>query len=233
MRIGCHYPDGAAGCCPAGIYGVLITESFTSLKDNGSGTRTLQTYLKADHADFALVLSEHAQLSKFHYMDLTDFELPATPEGQYYTLEFWKSAVNGVYDRDDDLLFELRRFIWDGQNYAESRLSSLESISEYEVRVATSYDSNTNTLHCMASLFKDGEHVSDPISCNIKIVTGTNQVIAESNLTYQQLSQAPGVFSWDEPGQNLMPDRVYVIYVTIVDGDGGPHTSVAYQITWD
>lgn len=229
MKIEYYYKDGVLGCCPLQVYAIVRTQSFSALKDDGAGNKALEPYVAADNADFAIVTAEHAELSKLYYVEIdpSDLTLPATPDGEYYYLEFWLADVAGTYDRSVDTLLDTKEFIWDGSDYANDWMPS----NEGEVELATSYDSVTHTSYFMASLSQNGQHVATPTSCSFKMVNENGEVIAESN-PGTQLTNIPGVYYWNEPGQDPTADRVYAIIVTITYG-GHDYSTVHYQVNWD
>ncbi len=228
MRIEYYYKDGVLGCCPLQVYAVLRTESFTALKDDGVGNKALDTYVASDE-DFAIVLAEHAQLSKLYYIDIPDEDvvLAATPTGEKYYLEFWLAADPGTYDRATDTLLDTQAFIWGGTTYA----TTYNEVANGEVIIGIAYDSVTHIQHFMASLMKNGQHVTNPTACSFKLVNGDDEVLAESE-PMSALGEIAGVYAWQEPGQDPDADRVYAVIVTITH-DGVDYSSVSYQINWD
>jgi len=236
MRIEYYYKEGVEGCCPVMFYALIFNQQHQALKNNGSGDYALAAYASADHADFAIVLNEHTERTRFYYLDFdpANFTLAANVLGQPYTMEIWKALVGGTYSRTDDTLREAREFFWDGDNFinAEFSQSQINAIANQTSHVAAVYDSNNNVLRCMAFLDRNGSLITNPLSCNFRLISRANDELANSTIT-AQLGQQPGIFHWEQPGITLDPDEVYAVVALIIDADGNEHESASVQLTWD
>lgn len=236
MRIEHYYKEGAAGCCPNHFYALVFNRASQCLKDNGSGVLTFDTFAAASQGLFDIPMAEHAQRTRFYYVDIDDedIDLAATTIGQKYTVEIWKTASAGVPNRTNDTLADVKEFIWNGTEYVDAELgaSQVLELSQKDVHIAVSYDSNTSELRCLAFYEKNGELQTDPLLCNFKLITREDVILINSNPS-TQLTNQPGIFSWTQPTVTLDPDEVYAAVATITDADGIEHKSASIQVTWD
>lgn len=236
MRLEYYHKAGTTGCCPLTFYAVLFDRSHQSLKDNGLGVRVLSSFTGgSSQTNYAIVLNEHPQRSRFYYLDLdpSAFVLAANTRGQKFTVEIWKAFSSGTYNRTNDELVEVREVMWDGSEFIDAELGEvqLEELSHYEPQLAASYDSNENALRAMAFLEKNGQLLDDSTLCEFQLINRAGVEMTASSIT-NMLTAQPGIFSWDEPGIVLDPDEVYAVVVTITR-DGVQYKGASVEITWD
>lgn len=222
-------------CCPDNIGAILFTDSEEALKNDGFGAYTPQSYVRADHEDYIITLSEPAERSFYYFVDLDEaqFTLPETPAGRWYELEIWYSTTTSVWDRDVDTLRELRRVIWDGSNLIDARLGAgqVADMSQWIAHASVGYDHTTNTVYFTCWLEQDGSWVQDPKSVTILWHDSVGNEIL--NVTVSTFNYVTGIFQFNAANIDLTPDRVTPIQVAITAQDDTVYTSLATVVSWD
>lgn len=237
LRLHISFPDLVADCCPDRIYAMVFNEdSSKALKDNGSGVLVLTPYLESTHATFALVLTEHAQRTKYYSRAIANANLilAATPYGEKYSVEYWRRPDVGTFQRDQDILAETRPLYWDGLEEAASRLSQGQErkLNTYEVHVVIGYNSTTQTIYGVAWLELNHLLVQDTTQATF-LWRDYNGTILSNITTPAILTDTPGVFRFSQPATDLAPDRLGVITATIRDAAAIDHVGVSGTNTWD
>lgn len=223
-------------CCVNKVYALVFNQSHQALKDNGSGIRTFQNYLQATHNDFAIILNEHAERTKYYFVNLGlgQFQIPATPEGQEYMLEFWRRELTGNFNRTEDILEQTRRFYWSGDQSETIQLArqTQDKLAEFEAHVSLAYDSENLAVRLMAHLERNGKLVENSTQMEALWLDQTGRTIAHTVKT-DYLTNANGVFQWDTPNLDLEPDRTTLMLCSIIDADGAVHKTAQYVNCWD
>lgn len=234
LRLEYNHKSGSAGCCVDEFYAVVFAFNQQALKNNGSGTYTLNAFDGGNQDDFAIELAEHAERTRYYYVDLSTFTLPANSLGEYYTVEYWQADVAGTYDRTTDTFLDSRNFLWDGTKFVDSQIALSQLPSAYSTELAVSYDSNTNEMRLIAFLELNGELQSTVTACEFTLVARDGTVIANTSLTSSDfITGMNGVFAWTQASITLSPDEVYAAKVEITDAASAVHTGAAVQVTWD
>lgn len=230
-------PEDVFGCCPATFYSIVYnSRTQQALKEVTLNAWSLQNFLKAEQSNCAHILTEHAERSH-HYsktLDSTHFTLPASNEGEFYTIEFWKAATVGVgnQDRDADKLLSWENFIWDGERKVDSRLSSLLDADEREAHASISYDSETQEVGFICWLTKAGSVVTDAINCSVLWLKRDGTEIVNIS-SIQKVTGQPGFFKFEVSPIDLDPDKVTPLICTITDGNGLDWSTPTSMVTWD
>lgn len=223
-------------CCVNKVYAVVLNQNHQALKDNGSGVRTFQNYLQANHADFAIILNEHAERTKYYFanLGLGQFQMPATLEGQEYMLEFWRRELVGTFNRSEDILEQTRRFFWSGDQMETVQLAhqTQNKLAEYEAHVSLTYDSENIAVRLMAHLERNGKLQEDSTQLEALWMDQAGNTIAHI-VKSDYLTNAPGVYQWDTPNIDLEPDRTTLMLCSITDADGVVHKTAQYVNCWD
>lgn len=236
LRLDAYLPNLAAGCCPAKIYALVFSRTNQALKDNGSGVRVMTNFLKSQQNAFAITLNEHAQRTKYYYLDLdaAQFSLLDNTFGEEYYLEIWRRELSGSFDRDVDVLEQTRTFQWQGGRLAESVLDPSQEtrLATYQAHITPSYDSENQVAYFMAFLDRNGALQTDSQQCEFLWLDSAGATITHlTNNTY--VANAPGVFAFNVPNIDLQPDRVGIMLCSIQDVDGVVHKTASTSIHWD
>lgn len=230
------YLDLAPSCCIDKVYALVFNEQHEALKDNGSGLLIFQTYLIVNHADFAIIMNEHSERTKYYFANLGvgQFELPVTPDGEEYTIEFWRRETGGAFNRAEDRLESTRRFYWSGDQMEPMQLSqqNQSKLADWQAHVSLTYDSENLAVHLMAHLERNGELILDSTQMEALWLDQAGVTIAHT-VQSAYLTNAPGVYQWDTPNLDLQPDRTTLMLCTITDAAGGVHKTAQYVNTWD
>lgn len=236
LKLENYLKDLTPGCCTNKVYALVFTHEGEALKDNGLGVLVPTTYLSANHNDFAILLTEDLQRTKYYAVSIPDgdFELNPTPDGESYWIEFWRQEDTGDFSRSDDVLDEVKEFHWSGTQIAKSVLSSEgeKRLATWEAIVSYAYDSELNIGHFMGHLEYNGELQTNATPLILTWVDAAGDVISSVNTTDIIVGQA-GIFSWTVPGLSLPADRISAMICQIQDVDGNLHTTVSYSNTWD
>lgn len=232
----------AVGCCPDKVAAVLFDESHNALKliSTPPDVWAMAPYAKTDHNDFCILLTEHTERTWFYYKDLdsSQFTLAATPEGEWYTFEFWHKEGTGDFDRDADNFLGEKKVVWDGTYLCESRLpaTQVETLQGYVVQASVGYDSSSQTVYAIAWLEKNNELVrtSQYVTFDWRDRTGAG-IMSATISTYIDTEDGAmdGIFALDYPGIDLDPDLTTPMVVTIRDVSNNDHTACIGIATWD
>ncbi len=236
MRLDITLPDLTPSCCDNLVYAILFDKSQRALKDNGFGVLTLQNYTAAAHADFGIILAEHAERDRYYYLDLLDanFALADNPKGEVYQVEYWRKPVAGVFNRSADELRETRRITVASKQIVDATLSAVgvAELANVQAHVSAVWDSENSILRFMSHLEDDGALVTNSKSVNILVVDNTGAVVQNLNQNTFLTGQA-GVFAVNVSNVDLANDQIFMVKGTIIDNANVPHVTVSYLNTWD
>lgn len=219
----------------SGVYAILMSEATKALNPSNG---LLETFLKANQAAHALVLSQDAQRTKYftRTMPASGMTLPANAADERYTIEYWTHVGGGSYNRDNDLLKMTETVYWNGTKVVRPPevigVSSGGSggSTQWSCNCSMAYDSVTQTVSYVVWLEKDGELVTNPLSCQVLWLDRLGATIANiSNST----PSIQGHFLFTQAAVDLTPDISTFVVVKVTDVDVVTHTSGVSPVTWD
>jgi hypothetical protein len=236
MRFDVTLPDLVASCCDNLVYAIVFNKDGQALKDNGFGVLTFQPYTFLTHPDFAIILDEDAERSKYYFKDIIDanLSLADNPKGECYQVEYWLRPVAGTFDRAADELRDTRRIVVSKKKLVDATLSAegVKELANVQAHLSAVFDSENLILRFMSHLDQNGELVTTTTQCQIIVTDKTGaDIINVTDGTY--LSNHAGIFSIEIPNINLANDQVFVAKAIITDADGLDHHTVSYLNTWD
>lgn len=235
MRLDVTLPDLVPSCCDDLVYAVVFNKDHQALK-LVLGIYTFQTYLVANHDTFAIILNEHAERSKYYFLDIADanIAIPDNPRGEQYQVEYWRKPVAGVFDRVADELRETRRITVQGKKIVDAVLGAngVAELANIQAHASATYDSENLVLRFMAHLESNGELITTPNRCQIIVTNkdGTDIIDVTETLF---LNNHAGVYSIEVPNINLPNDQVFLVKAIIRDVNNVNHNTVSYLNTWD
>jgi len=231
------YLNLAPSCCVDRVYALIFNQQHQALKDNGSGVLTFQAYTLGTHAEFAIIMNEHADRLKYYFANLAagGFELPATPDGEEYMMEFWRRDAGGAFDRAEDILEDNRRFLWSGDQIESAGQLSQQSqneLADWQAHVSLTYDSEILSVSLMAHLERNGRLIEDSTQMEALWLDQAGNTISHI-VKSAHMVNAPGVYQWNTPNLDLAPDRTSLMLCSITDADGNVHKTAQYVNCWD
>lgn len=228
------------------VYALLHSLDGDAL-DFSAGTATLLPF-DGDNDRFGLQLTEDTDRTNFFMAQLTSgssYVLPDSAYGEPYSVEYWATlSLSGVRSRADDFLLEVVEFPWKS-GYNENPvlidivnrtnlIPSEPAGSRYEAFVSFSYDSSNLRIGYMCWLEKDGELVTDAISCTLTMVDSSGvEVFTDAVPAAVGADAIDGFFVGEQLTQELFADDNYSVTVEIIDGDSVAHKSASSPVTWD
>lgn len=220
----------------SGVYAILMTEDNQALNPSSG---LLQSFVKANQNVHGMALPQHSERTRYFTKTLpaSGMTLPANPSPDRYTIEYWTHVGTGNYNRDSDTLFDVESIYWNGTKVVSSpEVIGITSggggggSTQWNCYLSMGYDSVTQTVSYTAWLEKDGEVVTNPISCQIIWLDRLGSPIA--NIT----NSSPtiyGYFMFTQAAVVLLPDISTFAIVKITDADVVVHTSGIAPVTWD
>lgn len=233
-------PQLTTGCCVGRIYALLYSADSTQALKPASGHYSLTSYVKDDHADYAIVLSENSQRTRFYRNEIADsnFTLADTAENLPYHIEIWRREIaDANFDRDEDVILDS----WDIHWLAGARIlnpittAQRALLKTAQAKLSISYDAEDNVARFTAWLEVGGELVADAQRVVVEWRNASDgEILANVNLPASRaITGMPGVFTWEIEGVALDPDNMTAATVKIMDAFGFEHTSVTPIVTWD
>lgn len=223
-------------CCQGDFFSaVIFNESQSALKEVTANDWQMQPYDKSNHNQHCIELTQHSHRTGYYDATIvsSNLTMAATPDGEYYTIEFWNRVANNTFVRSEDTLADIRRVIWDGSKFLDSKVSlTAADLQQYEVKGHLAYDSNLNIAHVMGWLALGNQIVSDTTQMSVLWYTRVGTKIADVSVS-TQITDVAGVFTVDIPDVNPDPDEVFVVLVTITDASSVQRTSHVPVTTWD
>ena len=229
------------------VYGILHRTSDTKALDFSAGVATMLPF-DGNNARFGKTMPEMSPRTNFFQATMTTgvFTLTDSDYGDDYQLEIWATAsVSGVKSRTFDTLLCVKEFPWSTQGYSEKPIvvdikkktdliPSAPATARYEAFCAFSYDSTTLRMGYNCWLEKDGQVVTNPISCTLRVVDSSGTLVFNSSVPAAVgVSAQPGFFVGEHLSTTLYPDDNYTVIVTIVDASSVSHTSGSSIASWD
>lgn len=223
------------GCCPNEVYALLFNQQKQAIKPT-LGVYAFAAFVLVDIDDFAIILSEDAEWTKYYSEEITpaNVNIAATPDGECYYLEFWKRDNTSGFSREDDTLLEVRPVYWTGNQLSRTKLSDADvsALALWQTQIHYSYDSETSEVRFIAWLEKNGQIVTDTQQVEVTWTKRDEDPIF-STVQNTPMVECPGVFTWVAPTISLDPDEVSPMKVIFTDADDNLHTGYSASITWD
>lgn len=231
------YLNLAPSCCVDKVYALVFNQQHQALRDDGSGVLTFQNFTSAAQAEFSIVMNEHAERLKYYFNNLASgqFDIPPTPDGEQYMMEFWRREVGGPFNRTEDILEDTRRFTWSGDQIESAGSLSEQSqnkLADWQAHVSLTYDSENLAVRLMAHLERNGKLIEDSTQMEALWLDQTGATISHI-IKSDHMTNAPGVYQWDTPNLDLAPDRTSLMLCSITDADGNVHKTAQYVNCWD
>lgn len=209
-----------------GVYGILA-DDFNGTALNLATNPGLMSAFDGNHETFGIDMPVVSNRGKMYSRTLSasGVTIPATPHGQWLTIEYWVEDTYGVKNRDNDILLGTERFYYVNQKMHNNRVPI-----KADIHCSVSYDPVYKRMGFTVWMEKDGALIQDASSVTVKTIDSTDIQVASATTSIKNTN---GEFTMTAAPIDLVPDENYFTLVRITDADGVVHIAGTSQVTWD